>query len=96
LKVFLTASPEERARRRQREELGRGNAASLEAVLASQSQRDEADRTRPVGAMKPADDAVTLETDGLSPEQVIDRLVAMIEAVREAGDRGPGKAAGQP
>lgn len=95
LKVFLTASAEERARRRHREEVSRGNAASIEAVLASQSQRDEADRTRPVGAMKPADDAVTLETDGMSPDDVIDRLVAMIEAVRASGPQRAGKAAGQ-
>ena len=82
LKVFLTASPEERARRRHREEISRGQDASLEAILVSQSRRDEADRTRPVGAMKPADDAVVVETDGLSPEQVVDRLVAMVEACR--------------
>ena len=80
LKVFLTASPEERARRRQREEQGRGNAISLESVLAAQSNRDEGDRTRPVGAMKPADDAVIVETDGLSPHEVVERLVAMVAA----------------
>ncbi len=80
LKVFLTASPEERARRRHREEAARGNAASLEAILAAQSQRDEGDRTRAVGAMKPADDAVIVETDGLTAEEVVNRLVAMIEA----------------
>jgi cytidylate kinase len=80
LKVFLTASPEERARRRHHEEAARGNAASLEAILAAQSQRDEGDRTRAVGAMKPADDAVIVETDGLSAEEVVRRLVAMIEA----------------
>jgi cytidylate kinase len=79
LKVFLTASPEERARRRHREELERGNSASLTAILTAQSQRDEGDRTRAVGAMKPADDAVIVETDGLAPEAVVDRLVAMIE-----------------
>ena len=80
LKVFLTASPEERARRRHREEAARGNAASLEAILAAQSQRDEGDRTRAVGAMKPADDAVIVETDGLTAEEVVNRLAAMIEA----------------
>lgn len=80
LKVFLTASPEERARRRHHEEAARGNAASLEAILAAQSQRDEGDRTRAVGAMKPADDAVIVETDGLTAEEVVNRLVAMIEA----------------
>jgi cytidylate kinase/pantoate ligase/cytidylate kinase len=78
LKVFLTASPEERARRRHREEIERGNSASLTAILTAQSQRDEGDRTRAVGAMKPADDAVIVETDGLAPEAVVDRLVAMI------------------
>jgi cytidylate kinase len=80
LKVFLTASPEERARRRHHEEAARGNASSLEAILAAQSRRDEGDRTRAVGAMKPADDAVIVETDGLTAEDVVNRLVAMIEA----------------
>lgn len=79
LKVFLTASPEERARRRHHEEAARGNAASLETILAAQSRRDEGDRTRAVGAMKPADDAVIVETDGLSADEVVNRLVAMIE-----------------
>jgi len=79
LKVYLTASPAERARRRHVEEIGRGRDTSLESVLESQSRRDEADRTRPVGAMKPADDAVVFETDGLSHEEVIERLVVMID-----------------
>lgn len=79
LKVFLTASPEERARRRHREETDRGNSVSLTAILTAQSQRDEGDRTRAVGAMKPADDAVIVETDGLTAAAVVDRLVAMIE-----------------
>ena len=84
LKVFLTASPEERARRRQREEVDRGRTASLEAVLESQSRRDEADRVRPVGAMQPADDAVLLETDGMSREQVVERLIELVETRRRA------------
>lgn len=79
LKVFLTASAEERARRRQREEVCRGRTEStLEAVLAAQARRDEGDRSRPVGAMRPADDAVVFETDGLPPDEVVDRLVALI------------------
>lgn len=82
LKVFLTASPEERARRRHREELDRGRATSLEAVLASQSRRDEADCSRPVGAMRQADDAVLFETDGLTAEEVVRRLADMVEACR--------------
>ena len=79
LKVFLTASPEERARRRHREETDRGNSVPLAEILTAQSRRDEGDRTRAVGAMKPADDAVIVETDGLGPEQVVDLLIAMIE-----------------
>jgi len=87
LKVFLTASAEERARRRHREEIDRGQAATLEAVLEAQSARDDADRSRPVGTMRPADDAVVLETDGMSPEEVIDRLVALLEARRPTAGR---------
>jgi len=82
LKVFLTATPEERARRRQREELGRGHAPSLEAVLESQSRRDDADCSRAVGALRQADDAVLLETDGLSAAEVVERLVEMVAARR--------------
>ena len=82
LKVFLTASPEERARRRHREELARGAALSLEAVRASQLQRDEGDRSRPVWAMRAASDAVLFQTDGLSPEDVLARLVELVEARR--------------
>ncbi|RLS76716.1 MAG: (d)CMP kinase [Planctomycetota bacterium] len=78
LKVYLTACAEERARRRHREELARGSTASLADVLAAQNRRDDGDRGRPVGAMRPADDAVLLETDGLSPEEVLDRLVLLV------------------
>lgn len=82
LKVFVTASPEERARRRHREEVSRGAATSLESVLRAQSRRDEGDRIRPVGAMRPADDAVILETDGLTASEVVDRLVELVELRR--------------
>jgi cytidylate kinase len=86
VKVFVTASPEERARRRHCEEQARGSGLSLADVLAAQAVRDEGDRSRSVGAMRAADDAVILETDGLAPEEVVDRLVALIEARR--GPRG--------
>jgi cytidylate kinase len=78
LKVFLTASPEERARRRHREEVERGGALSLEAVQQAQARRDEGDRVRPVGRLEPATDAVLLETDGLTREQVVTRLVELV------------------
>ncbi|MEI6255715.1 MAG: (d)CMP kinase [Planctomycetota bacterium] len=79
IKVYLTASPEERARRRHREEVSRGLDATVAVVLASQSQRDAADASRTVGTMRQADDAVLLETDGLSAEEVVQRLVEMVE-----------------
>ena len=82
VKVFLTASPVERALRRHREETARGVPLSLDDVLDAQNRRDEGDRTRPVGAMHPAADAVLVETDGLTPEEVVDRLVRLIEALR--------------
>lgn len=88
LKVFLTASPDERARRRHQEEVARGQAVSLEAIRTAQARRDEGDRTRPVGAMLPAADAVLLETDGLSADEVVDRLAALV-AARRTGEAAP-------
>ena len=85
VKVFLTASADERARRRHREESGRGVATSLETVRAAQAHRDEGDRVRPVGAMQPAADAVILETDGLSAAEVVERLAALVAGTRSRG-----------
>ena len=82
LKVFLTAAPEERARRRHREQAALGAAASLADVLAAQNRRDEGDRTRSVGPMQVADDAVIVETDGLSPAEVVERLAMLVEERR--------------
>jgi cytidylate kinase len=82
VKVFLTASADERARRRHLEEESRGLASSLEVVRAAQARRDEGDRVRPVGAMQPAADAVILETDGLSAEAVVDRLATLVAGKR--------------
>ena len=84
VKVFLTASPEARASRRHLEEMSRGRDTTFEQILESQSCRDEADRTRPVGALRPAHDAVLLETDSLSCDEVIDCLIALIEARKQS------------
>lgn len=82
VKVFLTASPAERARRRHLEELAKGRETALDAVLAAQEARDSADRARPVGAMRQADGAVLLETDGLTPDEVVQRIIDLVEARR--------------
>jgi len=82
LKVYLTATPAERARRRQLEDEARGVVTSLEAVLRAQTRRDEGDRSRAVDPLRPAADAVILETDGLSAAEVIERLAALVEERR--------------
>jgi CMP/dCMP kinase len=77
LKIFLTAGPEERARRRLADLRARGEQVTLDEVLAKQNTRDDGDRRREVGPLVAADDAVEFITDGLTPEQVIDRLETM-------------------
>lgn len=77
LKVFLTASPEERARRRAAE-----SGDSPEAVLAAMRDRDSRDREREHGALRAAPDAVEMDTTGLGSDEVVARVV---ELARERG-----------
>lgn len=77
LKVFLTASDEERARRRAAE-----TGEPVSDVLAAQRRRDASDTEREHGALRAAEDAVALDTTGLSLEEVVARVVAM---ARERG-----------
>jgi CMP/dCMP kinase len=72
LKIFLTASDEERARRRAAE-----TGEDLEVVLAAQRTRDARDTEREHGALRPAADAVELDTTGLSLEEVVGRIVGL-------------------
>jgi cytidylate kinase len=80
LKVFLTASPEERARRRA-VELG----ADAGAVLAEQTLRDQRDSTREHSPLRPAPGAVTLDTSGLSVDEVVERIAALARAAADPG-----------
>jgi cytidylate kinase len=77
LKIFLTAGPEERARRRLRDLAARGEQATFEEVLAKQNARDASDQDRDVGPLIAADDAVHLISDGHTLEEVIEMLEAM-------------------
>jgi cytidylate kinase len=79
-KFFLTASPEERARRRHAELRAKGDASSLEEVLADQLRRDRDDSERAVAPLRPASDAVVVDTTGLALEAVVERLVAEVQA----------------
>jgi cytidylate kinase len=82
-KIFLTATPAERARRRHAELLARGESVPFEEVLAQQQQRDERDGARSVGPLRKAADAVEVWTDGLTPQQVVDRLEAIVQQARK-------------
>ncbi|GAB4457601.1 MAG: (d)CMP kinase [Armatimonadaceae bacterium] len=82
IKVFLTASPEERAARRHAEIVARGTTATLEEVRREQDERDERDATRPVSPLVAATDAILLESDDLAPEEVVDDILEIIEARR--------------
>jgi CMP/dCMP kinase len=77
VKVFLTASPLERARRRAAQ-IG----ADLETVLAEQTIRDERDTARAHSPLAAAPDAVELDTTGLAQDEVIARVVALVAAAR--------------
>ena len=83
-KIFLTASPHERARRRLLELQGQGETVTLEQVLDQQNQRDERDQTRQVGPLVPATDSTIVITDGLSLEQVVDHLEQIVRQRRSA------------
>jgi CMP/dCMP kinase len=77
VKVFLTASPEERAKRRA-EELG----ADYDTVLRDQAIRDQRDMERTDSPLKPADDAVEVDTTGLGIDEVVQRIVELAGARR--------------
>jgi len=77
-KVFLTASPEERARRRVVDLATRGEELSFEDVLELQSERDRNDQSRSVGPLVAAADAIELCTDGLTADEVVDRLEVLV------------------
>ena len=77
LKIFLTASTEERASRRHKELLRRGENSSLETVLADLRKRDEIDINRTISPLKPAEDAIIINTENLSLEQVVDKIYTL-------------------
>jgi cytidylate kinase len=80
LKVYLDASPEERARRRRQQLAIKGPAPSLKSVLADLEGRDAIDSTRAVSPLRPAEDAVVINTDGLSLKEVVERVLSLVEA----------------
>lgn len=78
LKIYLEASPRERARRRSRDLAAAGHLADLEALEAEIRQRDHLDSTRDVSPLAAAPDAVRVVTDDLTADQVVDRILALL------------------
>ena len=79
LKIFLTASPEERARRRFRELIAKDPATDYNQVLAEIKQRDYQDSHREIAPLKPAEDAVYVDTSDLNLEQSVDKVTELIK-----------------
>ena len=80
LKIFLTASPEVRARRRYDELTARGQTVDLAATLAEIVERDDRDTTRATAPLRQAADAILLDTSQLSEPEVVDRMEALARA----------------
>jgi len=78
VKVFLTASAEERAKRRYKQLIDKGIDVNLSALFLDIQARDERDSTRSVSPLKPATDAVTVDTTALSIDQVVAQVLALV------------------
>lgn len=79
-KVFLTASADERARRRHNQLNEKGVSVTFDGLLREILARDARDAQRTVAPLKPADDAVLIDTTGLSVDEVVDRVLALMPA----------------
>ena len=80
VKLFLTASAEERARRRVRDLESRGIAVDYDELLAQIRARDEADSTRAIAPLRPAEDAVILDSTRLDMEAVVRHVLELVES----------------
>lgn len=78
LKIFLTASAEERARRRYLQLKARGDDVNLASLLEEIRERDERDTQRAVAPLKPAEDAIQLDSTTLSIEEVLQRILSEV------------------
>jgi CMP/dCMP kinase len=74
VKVFLTASEEERARRRQRDD----RAPDVAVVAADLARRDSLDSSRATSPLRPADDAVVIDTTGRTVDDVVNQVVGLL------------------
>ena len=85
LKIYITASSEERARRRWKEFQAQGRETDYQSVLNETKARDDLDSQRDDSPLKPAEDAWVLDTDGLTGDQVVDLIVQRVNASSPGG-----------
>ncbi|STC70391.1 (d)CMP kinase [Corynebacterium pilosum] len=78
-KVYLTASADVRAQRRYDQDIAAGREADYETVLADVQRRDELDSSRETSPLRPADDAQVIDTSELTPDEVVEALITVIE-----------------
>ena len=81
VKIYLDASPEERARRRATDPAHTGGPAAVAEVKMALTERDELDRTRPTSPLHAAEDAVMIDTTGKSVEEVVGEVMRVIQAI---------------
>ena len=77
LKIYLDATAEERSKRRYEEIIARGGTADYKEILAKVIERDRIDSTRDVAPLKAADDAVVLDSDKLTADEVFEKVLAL-------------------
>ena len=86
LKIFMTASPEERGRRRHKEWQEKGISMSLEETIEDINRRDHLDSTRALNPLCRTEDAILLDTDGMSVDQVVAWIVRQWQQI--SGEEG--------
>jgi cytidylate kinase len=79
VKFYLDANPQERGTRRYKELLYRGIFADLSRVIEDTNRRDKEDQTREIAPLQQAPDAITIDSTGLTPEEVVERMLAEIK-----------------
>lgn len=84
VKIYLDATPEERARRRYREMIQRGQEASYEEVLADLKRRDGIDSNRAIAPLRPAEDAIYIDSTSMTVEEVVARVLEIVHRALEA------------
>ena len=84
--MFLTASPEARAQRRYKQLIDKGNSANLASLSRALEERDQRDAARAVAPLKPAPDAVSVDSSGMTIDQVVGRVLDLYRE-RTGGQR---------